>query len=216
MSNRCIEPLGESRTEVEVMREMAVRLGRSEQWLFEDPREALTKALSGVFENGTAEDLFAGADLELKEGNREEYQTPSRRIEFYSTTVTESVTPLPCQLPVDGDDFFTLLNSSLPQWTHSQFRDVYGAIPLIVWVNSVDAEVLGIADGDTVTLSNAGGGIEVKALVGNRVGRGVLWSPRPLIDRLQRPQNALTSGDPQVLGGGPRYNSIRVKVKQVN
>ena len=216
LSNRCIEPLGESRTEVEVMREMAVRLGRSEQWLFEDPREALTKALSGVFENGTAEDLFAGSDLELKEGNREEYQTPSRRIEFYSTTVTESVTPLPCQLPVDGDDFFTLLNSSLPQWTHSQFRDVYGAIPLIVWVNSVDAEVLGIADGDTVTLSNAGGGIEVKALVGNRVGRGVLWSPRPLIDRLQRPQNALTSGDPQVLGGGPRYNSIRVKVKQVN
>lgn len=215
LSNRCIEELEESRTEVAVMREMAVRLGRSEQWLFEDPREAITKALSGAFENGTVADLFAGVDLRLRERNREEYQTPSGRIEFYSTTVTESVTPLPKQLPVDGDESFTLINSALPQWTHSQFRDVYGNIPLIVWVNTVDAEVLGIINGDTVTLSNAGGEIEVKALVGDRVGRGILWSPRPLIDRLQRPQNALTSGEPQVLGGGPRYNSIQVKLKRV-
>jgi anaerobic selenocysteine-containing dehydrogenase len=215
LSNRCIETLEESRTEVAVTREMAVRLGRGEQWIFEEPSDALTKALSGAFENGTAADLFVGADLKLREKSCEEYQTPSGRIEFYSTTVTESITPLPRQLPVDGDDSFTLLNSSLPQWTHSQFRDVYGTIPLIVWVNTVDAEALGIANGDTVTLSNAGGEIEVNALVGDRVGRGVLWSPRPLIDRLQRPQNALTLGEPQVLGGGPRYNSIRVKLKQV-
>lgn len=214
-SNRCIEPLGESRTEVAVMREMAIRLGRGEQWLFEEPREALAKALSDAFEDGTPELLFSGADLRLSERSRDEYQTPSGRIELYSTTVSESVTPLPKQLPVKGNDSFTLLNSALPQWTHSQFRDVYGAIPLIVWVNTGDAEVLGIVDGDTVTLSNSGGEIEVKALIGDRVGRGVLWSPRPIVDRLWRPQNALATGQPQVLGGGPRYNSIRVKLKRV-
>jgi hypothetical protein len=61
-----------------------------------------------VLENGTVEDLFAGADLELKERNREEYQTVWR-IEFYSTTVTESVTSgaTSCR----RRDFFTLLNS---------------------------------------------------------------------------------------------------------
>ncbi len=87
-------------------------------------------------------------------------------------------------------------------------------IPLIVWVNKIDAEELGIVDGESVTLSNSGGEIELKAMVGDKVGRGVLWSPRPLVDHLDRPQNALTIGQPQALGGGPRFNSIQVKMKK--
>jgi anaerobic selenocysteine-containing dehydrogenase len=104
------------------------------------------------------------------------------------------------------------LNSALPHWTHTQFRDVYGDIPRIVWVNSGDAEARGIADGDTVVLSNPGGEIEVKALVGDRVGRGVLWSPRQIVDSLYRPQNTLASGEPQAIGGGPKFNSTRVQL----
>ncbi len=197
LSNRCIEPLEESRSEVDVMREMATRLGRVEPWLFEEPRDALAKALSGAFADGSPSDLFNGRDLRVRERSREEYQTPSGRVEFYSTTAREPVTPLPKQLPVGDGDAFTLLNSALPQWTHSQFRDVYGEIPLTVWVNSMDAERLGIADGDRVTLSNSGGEIELRASVGYRVKPGVLWSPRPLIDSLGRTQNSLVPGSTQ-------------------
>jgi anaerobic selenocysteine-containing dehydrogenase len=214
LSNRCIEPHGESRTEVSVMREMALRLGRSEPWLLEDPKEALSKSLRYAFEEGTLEQFFSGADLRLRERSSEEYQTPTGRIELYSSIAIEPITPLPKQLPVSGEDLFTLLNSALPNWTHSQFRDVYGVIPLIVWVNKMDAEELGIVDGESVTLSNSGGEIEVKAMVGDKVGRGVLWSPRPLVDHLERPQNALTIGQPQTLGGGPTFNSIQVKMKK--
>ena len=217
LSNRCVEPLGESRSEVWVMREMATRLGRVEPWLFEEPREALAKALGDAFVDGSPEDLFRGRDLRWRERSHGEYQTPSGKVEFYSTIAKEPVTPLPRQLPVEEDDgSFTLLNSALPQWTHSQFRDVYGAIPLVVWVNAEDAERLGIVDGDAVTLSNGGGEIEVRASVGDRVKPGVLWSPRPLIDGRGRTQNALVSGVPQVIGGGPRYNSARVKIKRVS
>jgi len=216
LSNRCIEPLGESRSEVWVMREMAARLGRGEPWLFEEPREALTKALGAAFEDGSPGDLFNGRDLRLRERSRGEYQTPSGRLEFYSTTAVEPITPLPRQHPLEDDDSFTLLNSALPQWTHSQFRDVYGAIPLTIWVNEVDAERLGIADGDMVILGNSGGKIEVRASVGDRVKPGVLWSPRPLIDSVGRTQNALVSGIPQILGGGPRYNSVRVSLRRAS
>jgi anaerobic selenocysteine-containing dehydrogenase len=216
LSNRCVEPIGENHSEIWVMREMAARLGRLEPWLFEEPREALAKALEDAFENGFPEDLFRGEDLRLRERSREEYQTPSGKVEFYSTIAGEPITPLPKQLPMEDDDSFTLLNSALPQWTHSQFKDVYGSIPLTVWVNTEDAERLGISDGDAVTLSNTSGEIEVRALVGDRVKPGVLWSPRPLVDHLGRTQNALTSGTPQVLGGGPRYNSIRVNIKVVS
>ncbi len=126
LSNRCIEPYGESRTEVSVMREMALRLGRSEPWLLEDPKEALSKSLRYAFEEGTLEQFFSGADLRLRERSREEYQTPTGKIELYSSIAIEPITPLPKQLPVSGEDQFTLLNSALPHWTHSQFRDVYG------------------------------------------------------------------------------------------
>jgi anaerobic selenocysteine-containing dehydrogenase len=214
LSNRCVEPLGESRSEVLVMREMAKRLGRTEDWLFEEPRAALEVALRGAFEGGTPADLLGGADLRVRERSRMEYQTPSGKVEFYSTVAREPITPLPRQLPVEGGDF-TLLNSALPQWTHSQFRDVYGEIPLTVWVNRDDAARLGIADGDPVTLSNEGGEIELRASVGDRVGPGVLWSPRPLVDHMGRAQNALVSGVPQALGGGPRYDSARVKITRV-
>ncbi len=213
LSNRCVGPLGESRSEVWVMREMATRLGRVEPWLFEEPREALARALRDAFVDGSPGDLFRGEDLRFRERSRGEYQTPSGKVEFYSTTAREPITPLPRQLPVEGGDF-TLLNSALPQWTHSQFRDVYGEIPLTVWVNAGDAGRLGIVDGDAVTLSNGGGEVELRASVGDRVKPGVLWSPRPLVDHRGRAQNALTSGVPQALGGGPRYNSARVKIKR--
>lgn len=215
LGNRCVEPLGESRSEVWVMREMAERLGRVEPWLFEEPRAALEVALRDAFEGGTTADLLGGADLRVRERSRDEYQTPSGKVEFCSTVAREPITPLPRQLPVEGGDSFTLLNSALLRWTHGQFRDVYGGIPLTVWVNTGDAARLGIVDGDAVTLGNEGGEIELRASVGDGVKPGVLWSPRPLVDRLGRAQNALTSGVPQALGGGPRYNSARVKITRV-
>jgi anaerobic selenocysteine-containing dehydrogenase len=85
----------------------------------------------------------------------------------------------------------TLLNSSLPSWTHSQFRDVYGPIPEVVWVNPVDAESLGIENGDDVILFNELGAVTVEAIVTEKISRGVLWSPRPLTGKDSVPLNTL-------------------------
>jgi len=215
LSMKAIEPLEECKHEIWVMQQLAERLGCAESWLFEDPWQALEKATVEAFENGCFDDLLKGAILKLKKRPANEYQTPSGKIELYSSKALEiGASPLPVQLPLDeSDGWFTLLNSSLPSWTHSQFRDVYGPIPEIVWISPVDAGRLGIKNGDDVTLFNELGAITVEAVVTENVSKGVLWSPRPLTGKNGVPLNSLASSNPQTLGSGPRFNSIRVKIK---
>jgi anaerobic selenocysteine-containing dehydrogenase len=215
LSQKAVEPLGESRDEIWVMHQIANRLKASESWLFEDPWHALRVAMAGAFENGGVDDLLKGAILKLCQKPRQEYQTPSRKIEFYSSTSHErGATPLPRQLAVEADaGWFILLNSALPKWTHSQFRDVYGRIPEIVWISPADAAGLGIEEGDEVVLFNEQGALTLAAVVTGGISQGVLWSPRPVTGRNGVPLNVLGSGKPQSMGSGPRFNSIRVRIR---
>jgi len=99
-SRKAIAPLCESRDEVWVMRELAKRLGLEEGWVFEDPWEAVEKALGDAFEGGHPMDLTPSALLRLRSKPSEEYQTSTGRIEFYSRKAEEmGLNPLPIQLP---------------------------------------------------------------------------------------------------------------------
>lgn len=212
--SRAVNPLGESREEVWVMMQLINRLKLSEKWLHESPIDATKKAMEYSFEDGTYQDLLKGAVLRLKHRKKEEYQTPAGKIEFFSSVVGEEDNHLPVQLPISRiGDTFILLNSALPQYTHSQFRDVYGPIPLIVWMHPTDAESRSIKQGTEITLFNASGELDLVVVVTDRVPQGVLWSPRPLEDNSGKPQNALVSTSPQRIGGGPSFNSTQVRVR---
>ena len=215
LSEKAVEPLGESRDEIWVMHQLAKKLTSPESWLFEDPWHALGVAMADTFENGCLDDLIRGSVLKLRQKPRQEYQTPSRKIEFYSSKAPdEGAAPLPVQMPIDMDEgWFILLNSALPNWTHSQFRDVYGRIPEIAWMNPTDAGNLGIQEGDEVVLFNELGVLTVAAVVTEGISQGVLWSPRPLTGKNGMPLNVLGSSSPQSIGSGPRFNSIRVKIR---
>jgi anaerobic selenocysteine-containing dehydrogenase len=215
LSTKAIEPLEECKHEIWVMQQLAKRLNCEESWVFEDSLQALEKATMEAFENGRFDDLLKGMVLKLRQRRVNEYQTPSGKIELYSSKAIEiGASPLPAQLPFNENErWFTLLNSSLPNWTHSQFRDVYGPIPEIVWINPIDAGSLGIKNRDDVILFNELGALTVEAIITEKVSKGVLWSPRPLTGKNGVPLNSLASNNPQVLGAGPRLNSIRVKIK---
>ena len=215
LSAKAIEPLGECKHEIWVMQQLAERLSCGESWVFEDPWQALERATMEAFQNGCFDDLLKGAVLKLRQRPINEYQTPSGKIELYSSKALEmDASPLPIQLPLnENEHWFTLLNSSLPSWTHSQFRDVYGPIPEVVWINPIDAESLEVKNGDHVVLSNELGTLVVEAIVTVNVSKGVLWSPRPLTGKNGAPLNSLATSNPQTLGAGPRFNSIRVKIK---
>jgi anaerobic selenocysteine-containing dehydrogenase len=156
---------------------------------------------------------MSGSPLRLRMRPMDKYQTPSGRVEFYSSATEEGVSPLPRQVElILGSDEFMLMSSSLPKYTHTQFRDVYGEIPAQVWINPADAERHGVQEGAEVTLFNDLGRIRLTAVVTDRVPRGVLWAPRELIDGEGNAQNSLTPGVAQVIGGGPVFNSTRVKI----
>ena len=143
------------------------------------------------------------------------YQTPSRKIEFYSSRALPENTPLPVQVPISCDtDEFILLNSSMPKWTHTQFMDVYGLIPSIAWINPLDAERLGIKTGEKITLYNDLAELKITPVITGKIRKGVMWMPRELKDSFDNIQNSLTPGIPQKLGGGPIFNSVKVRVKK--
>jgi anaerobic selenocysteine-containing dehydrogenase len=218
LSNKAIEPLGGSWHEIKVMQEIAKRLQLSESWLYEDPWHALEIALQETFTEKSLHDLLHGETLTLKLRPKNEYQTPSGKIEFSSSTSSKiGIQDIPVQAELNRDDeWYILLNSSIPQYTHSQFTDVYGPIPQIVWINTKDAKRLNIQDDDDVVLSNERGEVHLKAVVNDKVSQGVLWAPRPLIDLKGTPLNVLAPSTPQIIGGGPNFNSITVKIRMVD
>lgn len=218
ISRRAIEPLGESKEEIWVMRELARRLRLKEKWIYENPWNALKKAFKGAFEKGSFKDLMEDETLKLKSKPKNRYQTPTGKIEFYSKKAEEiGLNPLPQQMQINLDeDEFILLNSALPYYTHTQFQDVYGPIPKIVWINSEDAEKLGIREGEIIELYNELGVIKVKAVITDRIPSKVLWTPKLLTGLNGKPLNILTPSTTQKIGGGPIFNSITVKIRSKN
>ncbi len=218
LSEQAVEPLGESKHEIWVMQEIAKKLDRKESWLFEDPWEALQETLRESYEGGGLQDVLDGSVRKLKLRPNNEYQTRSGKIEFaVSKALDKGVGEIPFQESFkSNDDFFTLLNSSIPKYTHSQFTDVYGPIPRVVWINPYDAADSGIKDGDTVEIFNELGSVVLKAKLTEKISVATLWTPRPVIGLNGSPLNMLAPGTPQKIGGGPVFNSIKVKIKPEN
>ena len=107
-----------------------------------------------------------------------------------------------------------MLNSSLPPYLHTQFRDVYNEIPRTIWVNPKDAAKHNLTDGENRIIYNEQGELCVNIKITHRIIPGVIWAPRELIDEKGNPQNGLTPGTPQVIGGGPIFNTVKIRFKE--
>ena len=213
-SNRVIKPLGESKSELWVCTHVAHQLHGKEEWLYEDCWEVVGKAFQNAFENGDISDLRKGKMVQLKMKPKNEYQTSTGKIELYSTKAEElGVTPLPKQYPLPENKFI-FLNSAVKKYTHTQFQDVYGVIPPIVFINLEDARKYSINDTDIVKLYNELGSIKLKAVISVSVPQGVLWAPRQGKDIEGVPQNSIVPDITQEIGGGPVFNSTLVKIKK--
>jgi anaerobic selenocysteine-containing dehydrogenase len=218
LSEQAVEPLGESKHEIWVMQELAKKFDQKDKWLFEDPWEALHKTLTESYQEGDLQDVLDGSVLRLKLRPYNEYQTPSGKIEFAASKASDiGVGALPTQETLKGGgDWFTLLNSSIPKYTHSQFTDVYGPIPQVIWINPNEAADLGIQDEDIVEIYNELGSVTLRAKLTEKISTSTLWAPRPLIGLNGNPLNILSPGTSQNIGGGPVFNSIKVKIKPGN
>ncbi|OQY19044.1 MAG: hypothetical protein B6I34_09995 [Anaerolineaceae bacterium 4572_32.1] len=213
-SPSALHPVTNSRSEVWVMREIAERLGLTEDWLYQDPWNAAEPALENAFEGGNFRSLRSGKMLTLKTKPHNNYPTISGKIEFYSSRAAElGLNPLPIQTRLcikEGN--FILLTSATSKFTSTQFQEVYGAIPALVTMNSRDAERLGITEGHIVTIANERGQVQMKVTISETLPKGVMWSPRQSEGLAGEPQNCLMSSNPQEIGSGPSFNSTMVTV----
>lgn len=211
---RVVEPEGNSRPETWLMWELAKRLDIKNEWIYANPWKEAEAMFTDALERGTYQDLLNGHEVILRRMPKAHYQTPTGRIEFFATKTPEGVNPLPFQLEVStNEDELVLLNSAVPKYLHTQFRDVYGEISRDIWINPHDAERNGVEDGDDVVVFNEHGEIKLTAVVTRKVSRGVLWCSRQLIDPDGNIQNSLVVEDPQLLGGGPTFNSTLVRIR---
>ena len=213
-SKRAVRPVTNSRSEIRDMQEIAKRLGLTEDWLYEDAWNSVDLALENALEKGNSQTLKSGEMLTLKTKSENNYSTPSGKIEFYSSIAAEAgLNPMPIQpqLCIEKGKFI-LLNSATPEYTSTQFQEVYGAIPAVVAMNSQDAERQGIKEGHTVTIANELGQVQAKATISDTLPERVLWCPRQFEGLKENSLNCLMSSTPQEIGNGPRFNSTIVTV----
>ncbi|MFC1803170.1 molybdopterin-dependent oxidoreductase [Thermoproteota archaeon] len=143
LGRKAIKPLAKSMEEYSLMKELAQRLNLKKSWVYSDPWMDMEKNFKDAFIDGDFKDLLKGKPLQLRYRPMTEYPTSTGKLEFTATKVPKAVSALPEQLKVKvDDDELIMLNSALPQYTHTQFRDVYDMIPCIAWVNPSDSKNL--------------------------------------------------------------------------
>ncbi|QBD82307.1 molybdopterin oxidoreductase family protein [Ktedonosporobacter rubrisoli] len=198
-----IAPLGEARSNWNVMRTLAAAMGFTEQWLQDDAdtviREMLeasrpaNPSLTGItFARLQAEGsipftLSESQRTPFADGN---FPTPSGKVEFYSERAAEKgYDPVPDWVPEvearDGRDVSTTVDEKLPLLcpaSHHFISSTFGNVESMITkqgeptlsIHPQDAERRGIRSGQLVRVSNERGWCRLVARVTEEVRPGVL------------------------------------------
>jgi anaerobic selenocysteine-containing dehydrogenase len=228
LNRPAIAPLGQARTNTDVFRALAQRLGFTDPG-FGDDDEALCRTAFGdavpfdeLLENG-----FASLPLPDAPFAHGAFPTPSGRCEFFSERLAmQGLDGLPDYLPnyeTTGSSAtwpLAMISPPARNFLNSTFvnvkslRDIEGEP--ILEMHDTDARSRGIADGDVVRVFNARGAYHCKARVSPRArpgvvnGLGVWWRKLGLRGTNV---NEVTSQRLTDLGRGPVFYDCLVEVE---
>jgi anaerobic selenocysteine-containing dehydrogenase len=234
-----IAPLGESKPNTEIFRQLARRMGFADPLFADDDltliRQALdtqSEKLRGVTFDGLLERGWMRLDvptpyLPFAEGG---FPTPSGKCEFHSARMAElgldplpSYTP-PYESPERAPDLaarypLVLISSPAHQFLNSTFVNVdalrHGAREPECLLHPRDAERRGIAAGMRVAVHNDRGAFTAVARVEDAIREGVVWAPSIWWGKLAPDganANQTTSQRETDLGHGPVFYDNRVDV----
>ena len=203
LRERVIEPLGEARGDVQIMAELARRLGYGHLYP-QSEEEALRHVLKGSgftlegvrAAGGTVRSPAAMMEYRkwekglLRPDGRPGFDTPTGKFEIHSTILEEyGYDPLPIYTepgespvsqPEHAKEFPLIFNSGARVTTdfHAQHHSIPSLIaerpePTIT-INSSDAGERGIQDGDRVIVRTARGKIPLRAIVTDGIVRGAV------------------------------------------
>lgn len=246
---KAIEPMGECRTDYDICRDLSERLGlegfhqkSEDEWLrefvkvSEIPDYDAFKA-SGVARLEPPKHAVAYAE-EIQDPENHPFQTPTGKIEIYSTRLGEDpnpyglgeIAPIPTWVdPFEGvSDQRRALYPLQVVTPHSKARthSIHANQPMLdkldpagVWINPVDAEVRGIVDGQRVRVFNDRGALVMPAIIDEGMMPGVIAMTE---GRWYDPdgEGVDLGGNPNMVSldrpsacGSTTYNSCLVEVK---
>lgn len=193
LQRKIIEPLGESKGDIEIIFELAKAIGLKDHFPWESVEEALDFQLKP-----------AGLSIEMlrknpqgiwyenprfKKYENEGFNTPSRKIEFFSEKLADTdLDPLPfingfphkvISFSDEKDfNFIGISGERVSCFTHTQFRKVHELKNMekepFVDVNPSDAKKLGLKSGDMLRVSTPRGKIEMSTRVSDVISEGVI------------------------------------------
>lgn len=236
VSERAIAPLGEARTNSEVTRQLAARLGFDEPLFRMTDRELIELAVRGSkaeAEGATMERLRAEGFVRVgpprghapyAEGG---FPTPSGKFEFESAALAKAgLGPLPVFVPPaespetrpDLAARFPLRLLTLKR--HHSINSSYGGLPVLLRaepepcleIHPEDAAARAIRDGQAVRVWNDRGTVTYRARVTDRLLPGMVAAPFGNWTRDGASVNALTSDRLGDIGNGPTFCDTLVEV----
>jgi anaerobic selenocysteine-containing dehydrogenase len=202
-----IAPLGECKSNWEVMGLLADALGFTEPWLHQSPDEVIADVVAATAVGNPA---LRGITLDRLKANGAvplavaeappfadgRFPTPSGKVELYSQTLAdEGLDPLPGRFDGGADDggsngtafgdpalALCLLSGASHHFVSSSLASqpglLHGEGPAFVEIHPTDAAARGIAYGDVVVVENSRGSCRLRAVVTDGVRPGVLVSPK--------------------------------------
>jgi len=234
LNQPAIAPLGESKSNSEIFRLLAARMGFDEPCFRDNDLELIRQALDSdhpALQGITLDRLMADGYARLNlprpflpfaEGH---FYTPSGKCEFYSARMArDGFDPLPTYNPPhevlalrSADGPLACITASPHYVLNSTFANVPALLAKqgepTVTIHPADAAERQIEDADYVWLRNERGAVRALAHVAPEVKPGVVSMPGPWWRRLsfdRQGTNVLTAPAETDLGGGPTYYDLAV------
>lgn len=242
ISNQAIAPLGECKSNTDLFRELAHRMGFTDECFNETVNEMIDGALSpanqkGWLEGITRERLEKEGHIRLKVGEgpflpfaQGGFPTPSGKAELYSRSLeAQGLDPIASFVAPEESRHtglarrhpLELLSRKADNFLNTTFANVGSLQPMeqpdLLEMTSEDASGRGIREGDWVRVFNDRGEVRLRAHVNGSVQQGVVaarlgWAK---LAPDGKSINALTSEILTDIGAGPSLYSCLVEVERI-
>ena len=189
--NKAIEPLGESRSQLQICQALAPKLGLADYGKVSD-EEIVKQLIADLSEEADSEDQKTPTEEPTDKGEIV-FRTPSEKIEIYAEVVERMDHPQIPALPTYMETWeslndplaekypLQLITPHFKRRAHSQFDNLPWLRELqeqAISINSVDAEERGLNDGEMVRVFNIRGEVRIPVRVTERIMPGVVSLPQ--------------------------------------
>ena len=220
---KLIEPIGESRSNWQVIAELAKRMGLEDDFFDLSEKDLIEQIVrtSSRISKRDQELILNGEPVEMTvpESYKMDFKTPSGKIELYNP---QDVEPLIRYMPPYGDNapFWLIIGNDI-RILDSSFCELEFNDPELMKlrIHPEDAKMYNINDGDEVEIYNDRGSVKIKAYYDDEVQRGTLvtlgvwWQSQSSDPHVAI--NALTAARPTDQGWGSTFYDVQVHIRNL-